>query len=251
MFGCLSSFFFLRTPDQSRLLTEAREHEAREGGNFRAPRIWLKCWVLLPVAATGERDAPRPRRPGEAAPSATRRLCRPTTSRLRPPQRKRTVAPAASNRRVSQRTHGASHGAHGAFAARTLRVFRHATGATSGAQLTPLATRNRRVLRRATDASPNAQRARLSARNRRVLRRATGALATHIRSVFRRAPSTSSGAQSARLCGVRNICILNRTVLILILLLYFFSVGQRLCSITHSIGSPYGCLFFGQKYFAS
>ena len=74
---------FLR-PVPHRVLTGTRWRTGRIG------RRWLKCWVLLPMAARGEGDAPRPRRPGEAAPSATRRLRRPTTSRLRPPPRKRT-----------------------------------------------------------------------------------------------------------------------------------------------------------------
>ena len=40
MFGCLSSFCFLRTPNTSREATEAREHEARERGNLSALQLW-------------------------------------------------------------------------------------------------------------------------------------------------------------------------------------------------------------------
>ena len=191
VFGCLSSFCFLRTPDTSRVPTEAREHEARERGNFSAPRLWLKCWVLLPVAARGEGDAPRPRRPGEAAPSATRRPRRPTTSRLRPPPRKRTDGPARARGVQPARLRRA--GALGAHR----RVLRRATGASCGAQTGASSGAQ-------TGASSGAQPARLATRTRRV---------------FRRAPSASCGAQSARLCGVRSICILNRSVLTLVLLL--------------------------------
>ena len=193
--GVWLSFFFLLSPDSRYVArtTEAREHEAQERGNFSAPRLWLKCWVLFPVAARGEGDAPRPRRPGEAAPSATRRLRRPTTSRLRPLPRKKNGRARACTRRAT----GASPGAQTA-------PLRRATGASCDAQPARLPARSRRVSRRAYGASSGAQPARLAMRNRRV---------------FRRAPSASSGAQSARLCGVRSICILNRSVLTLVLLL--------------------------------
>ena len=107
------------------------EHEARERGNFSAPRLWLKCWVLFPVAATEEGDAPRPRRPREATPSAT----------PRPPPDKNFEAPPASmekNGRARTRTRracGASRGAYTArLAARTRHVFWRATGAFPGVQ---------------------------------------------------------------------------------------------------------------------
>ena len=239
VFGCLSSFCFLRIPDTSRVPTEAREYEARERGNFSAPR--LKAQVLgatlrgcqgrggrpSPQAAWGGRAVSHPPAPPannfEAPPASTEK------------ERTGPRAHAACNRRISRRAPGASSGAQSArLAARTWRVFRRALGASSGAQTARLLARRRRVFRRATGASPGAQTARFPARRRRVFRRATGAflrratgascdaqparLATCTRRVFRKAPSASSVAQSARLCGgVRSICILNRSVLTLVL----------------------------------
>ena len=50
-----------KTSPQTNGLTATRARLAR-----------LKLWVRLPVAARGEGDAPRPRRPGETAPSDTK-----------------------------------------------------------------------------------------------------------------------------------------------------------------------------------
>ena len=142
------------------------EHEARERGNFSVPRPWLKCWVLLPVAARGEGDAPRPRRPGEAAPSATPGLCRTTTSRRRPLPRKKTGRARARTRRASGASPVRAHGAHPArLPTRIRRVSRRASGASSGAQTGASCDAQ-------TGSSCDAQPARLATRNRRVSRRA-------------------------------------------------------------------------------
>ena len=143
-----------------------------------------------------------------------------------PPANHLEAPPASTEKRTdgSARACGAQPAR---LPARRRRILRRATGASPGAQPAHLATRNWRVLRRTTGASPGAQTARLATRNRRVLQRATGAsgdaqparLATCTWRVFRRAPSASSGALSARLCGMRSICILNRSVLTLVLLL--------------------------------
>ena len=206
----LSFFFFcfLRTPDTSSVPTEAREHEAREPGNFSAPRLWLKCWVLLPVAARGGG------RPSPQAAWGGRTVSHPPA----PPTNNFETPPASTRKeRTGPRT----------LAARKRRVSRRAPGASCGALPARVAARNRRVLWRASGAFCGAQPARVAARKRRVVRRAPGAysgaqpvrLATRTRRVFRRAPSASCGAQSARFCGVRSFCILNWFVLILVLLL--------------------------------
>ena len=138
--GVWLSFCFLRTPDTSRVPTEAREHEARERGNFSAPRLWLKCWVLLPKAARG---GGTPLTPGglgrwrRQPPPGPGRIT--TTPRQRPP-------PAKRNERARARTRRAT----GTSPAR-------ARGASSGAQPARPPARNRRVLRRATGAFPGAQ----------------------------------------------------------------------------------------------
>ena len=105
----------------------------------------------------GEGEAPRPGRPGEAAPSATRRPRWPTASRLRPPPRKRTDGPA--------RAHGVQPAR---LAARSRRVSRRALGASCGAQAARRAARTRRIFRRATCASCDAHPARLPTRAQRV-----------------------------------------------------------------------------------
>ena len=155
------------------------EHEARERGNMSAPRLWLKCWVLLPVAARGEGDAPRPRRPGEAAPSATTGLRRTTTSRRRPLRRKKNGRARARTRRASGTFSARARGAHTArFPARNRRV---STGVSSAAQPARLparrtarlpARRTARLPARRTVCFPARRAARLPTRNRRVSRRA-------------------------------------------------------------------------------
>ena len=173
VFGCLSSFCFLLTPDTSRVPTEAREHEARRRGNFDAPGFGSSAGCYSPWLP-GERGTP-------LAPGGLGRLhCQPPagpagqqlrgTARLHGKERTGPRAHAACNQRVSRRTLGVSCGAHPArFAARKRCVVRRAPGAFSGAQPVRLTTRTRRV--------------------------------------FRRAPSASCGAQSARLCGVGSICL--------------------------------------------
>ena len=151
-----------------------------------------------------------------------RRPRRPTTSRFRPPPRKK-------NGRARART-------------------RRATGAYRGARTARLPVRYRRVLRRASGASSDMQPARLSARrtarlptcNRRVSRRAERRVSRRAerrvswraeRRVSRRAigafldaqTSASSGAQPARFYGMRSFCILNWSVWTLVLLLWYLS----------------------------
>ena len=124
--GVRLSFCFLRTPDTSRVQTEASEHEARDR-NYFAPRLWLKCWVLLPKAARGGGDAPHPRRPGKAAPSATPRP-RPSynTREATTASRKRTDGPARTQRALGTSSARARD-------AQTTRLAR-TTGAFPGAQ---------------------------------------------------------------------------------------------------------------------
>ena len=200
---------------------------------------WLPEERGTPLAPGGLGRPPRRQPPASSASQQLRGSARFHGKRTDGPARARGAQPArlpACRRRV--------------FSARNWRVLRRATGAfrrttggSPGAQPARLPARNRRVsrrvFRRATGASCDAQPARLPARNRRVsrrvFRRATGAscdassgassgaqparLPARTRRVCRRAPSASNGAQSARLCGVRSICILNRFVLTLVLLL--------------------------------
>ena len=51
------SFFFLLTPDTSRVPTEAREHAARQRDNFNAPRLWLKQRACAPKREGGRLQA--------------------------------------------------------------------------------------------------------------------------------------------------------------------------------------------------
>ena len=68
MFGCLSSFCFLRTPGTSRVPTEAREHAARQRDNFNAPRLWLKQRACAPQAGGRQAAGLAQARPKACAP---------------------------------------------------------------------------------------------------------------------------------------------------------------------------------------
>ena len=154
-------------PDTSRVQTEASEHEARERNNC-APRLWLKCWVLHPKAARGGGDAPRPRRPGEAAPSATPRP-RPNynTREATPASRKRTDGPARTLR-ARGTSSARARDAHTARLACTTGASPDAqNGASPGTQSG--ASHSARVSRRA-------ERRVLRRAKRRVFRRAYGTL---------------------------------------------------------------------------
>ena len=180
VFGCHYYFFFLRTPDTSCIPTEAREHEARERGNFSAPRLWLQCWVLLPVAARGEGNPLVPGslgRPHRQPPAGSAGQQLRGSARFHGKERTGQRAHAACNQRVSRRALGASCGAQPArLVARSWRVLRGASGASCGAQAARRAARTRRVIRRANGASCDAHPARFPTRTQRVLRRAVGTL---------------------------------------------------------------------------
>ena len=129
--------------------------------------------------SNGEGDSHRARRPGEAAPSATRRPRRTRTSRLRPPPGKRTDGHARARDAQSAR-----------LSAPKWRVFWRINSASCGAQAARLVARKRRVLWRVAPRFAARYRlvsafrpalfsesrpARLSARYWRVLRRAPDA----------------------------------------------------------------------------
>ena len=120
--------------------------------NFKLPppRLWLKLWVRLPVAARGDGDAPHSRRLGK--------------------QRRQTPdnyeAPPASTEKSGVQS--------ARLAAGNRHVLRRATGTSRGVQSARLAACNRHVFRRATGTSRGVQPARLAACNRHVSRRATG-----------------------------------------------------------------------------
>ena len=144
-------------------------------------RILLCSDHPLPVAARGERDALRPRRPGKAASSAT-------------------PGPAGQQLRGSARFHGKrtdgparARGAHPArLPTRNRRVSRCATA--------HLPAHKQRVLRRATGASCDAQPARLPARKpARLPARRPARFPARNWCVLRRAPDASTDAYPARL----------------------------------------------------
>ena len=183
------------------------EHEARKRCNFSAPWLWLKCLVLLPIASREGGEAPRSRRPGEAAPSATLGTCWTATLRRRRLSRKKNKRACARTRRA----YGTS------CSARTRRVSnactQHASGASSGAHTARPATRNLRVLRRAEQGvSWRADKCVSRRADKRISRRAEERVPRRAEQrVSRRSTgaspdlqtSASSSAQLARLCGVR------------------------------------------------
>ena len=91
---------------------------------------------------------------------------------------------------------------------RVIRAHRHACSADRYACSARIDTHTLRASARLYGASYGAQLARPATCTRRVYRRVLGA---------------SRGAQPARLRGVRSVCILNRSFLILVLLLWYFS----------------------------
>ena len=131
--------------------------------------------MLLSEAARGEGDTPRLWRPGEAAPSATPGLRRTTTSKHRPPPRKRTYGsarahgahPARLPRARTRRAHGASSGAQSA------RLATRRTARLSARRTARLPPRKTACSRRAEPSRlPTRRLARLLARSRHASRRA-------------------------------------------------------------------------------
>ena len=196
----LSAFSGLQIRRAYRLKQESTKHGSAT--TLSAPRLWLKCWVLFRKDARGGTPLTpgglgRRRRQPPLGPGRTT-----TPARLRPPSQKngRAGAHTAHTRHLfrarTRRAHGASPGAQPARLAR-------ATGASC--------THSRRVSRRAERRVSRRAERRVSRRaERRVFRRAE-------RRVSGMRTSASSGPQTARLCGVRSVCFLNLSVLILLL----------------------------------
>ena len=123
---------------------QKRQLTAWQNFKLSPHRLWLKLRVLISLAARKKRNAPYPRRPGEAAPPETRQL--------------QGVA------RLHRKELTGSH----LHAACTQHVFRRATGTSCGVIPARLSACKRHVLRQATGTSRGVQPARLAASNRHV-----------------------------------------------------------------------------------
>ena len=203
--------FFLLTLDKSRVPTEETAHAKPRGDLERAAprRSSSYCWLYAPSGVGDARHrrgltagTPRPAAPARS--SGPRRRLRSARSR---PRRK---AGSAGRLRAHRRACSARTDARAPHApTRALRAHRRACSVRTDAH-TPRAPARLpgASLDAQTSASSGAQLARPATCTRRVSRRVLGA---------------SRGAQPARLCGVRSVCILNRSVLTLVLLLWCIS----------------------------
>ena len=183
-FACARRLLLLRSLPPRRALRSKKTSPLTDGLSTKhgapqllAPRLWLKCWVLL-LRLPGEGGTPltpgglgRRRRQPPPGPGRTT-----TTPRRRPPPAKERTGPLARSARnwhVPARARGAQPAR---LAALNRRVLRRATGTSCGAQPARLAARNRRVPRRAERRVSRRAERRVSRRaERRVSRHATGA----------------------------------------------------------------------------